>query len=178
MAPEVGVHPHFAIRRLGGYDPDAVDAWVRTANAEIAQLRRHVTQQAEELERLRSAEASVARAVTSAQLMAERLVEETNEEATRRRTMAAAEADAAVSAAREQAERVLVEARSAVARERSALEEERARVMSEIEELRRIGEEERTRIHASLMKALAAVSHHLPERQVLDAPASDTIRTA
>ena len=141
-------------RLVRGYDPTAVDSWTASALATIASLQAQVAGQ-------QGAQAELVRTMTSAQLLAERLVEETEEEAQRRRSAAASEADLVVTSARQQAHELVNEARSVARRELGALEVERTALIGELSELRALVHDERLRARDALAAALGAVDSSL-----------------
>jgi hypothetical protein len=127
-------------RALRGYDPAEVHAWAAQAAATTQEL---------------------VRTMRSAHLMAERIVEETEEEAARRRSAAVAEADRMLAVARHEAHEVVAVARDEARRELAALEAERDSVVAELAHLRGLLHDERVRARDGLAAALHALDEAL-----------------
>jgi hypothetical protein len=148
-------------RRIRGYDPAAVDAWALATTVERAATNAAQRDAQARLAEHGGAQHALVRTLTSAHLMAERLVEETQEEAARRRTHAATEAELTLVAARRDAEELVASARDQVSRELAAFEAERAAVRHELDALRSLLHDERLRARHHLAAALAAVDGRL-----------------
>ena len=151
-----------AFRRVvRGYDPDAVDAWAATAAATVARLRRELAEARAQEAARQQAQHELVRTMTSAHLMAERLVEETQEEAARRREASVQEADRMLTLARTEAQELVVSARERAGRELAALEVERTTVLAELSQLRALLRDERLRAREGLANALGIVEASL-----------------
>lgn len=148
-------------RVLRGFDPLEVQAWASRATATIVQLRVALEEARAERDQQRTAQHELVRTMTSAHLMAERLVEETESEATRRKTAAAEEAERVLAVARHEAHETVAIARAEARRELAALEVERAGIVSELAQLRGLLHDERLRARDGLAAALRALDDAL-----------------
>jgi cell division septum initiation protein DivIVA len=148
-------------RVLRGFDPLEVQAWAAQAAATIAQLRAALEEARSERDQQRSAQHELVRTMTSAHLMAERLVEETQSEAARRKSAAVEEADRMLAVARHEAHETVAIARAEARRELSALEVERAGIVSELASLRGLLHDERVRARDGLAATLRALDDAL-----------------
>jgi hypothetical protein len=148
-------------RILRGYDPVEVHAWAAQAAATTAHLRAALEEARAERDSHQSSQHELVRTMTSAHLMAERIVEETEEEAARRRNAAVAEADRMLAVARHEASEMVAIARADARRELAALEVERTTVAAELAQLRGLLHDERLRARAGLAAALEALDASL-----------------
>jgi len=171
MHGDAAPHPTFR-RVVRGYDADAVDAWVAGARRTIERLEHELAEAKAQEAARQQAQHELVRTMTSAHLMAERLVEETQEEAARRREASLSEADRVLTLARNEAHAVVATARERASRELAALEVERTTVLGELAQLRALLRDERLRARDGLANALGIVEASL-EADV--APAGDAV---
>ena len=154
-------------RAVRGYSTRSVDAWTAAATHHIQRLERDLAEMRTRLDARAAEEGALVRTLTSAHLMAERLVEETNDEAERRKAAARAQAAAVVASAEREAAVVVAEARDRARRELALLDMERTELRAELDQLRGLLHSERIRARDGLAAALAAVDAGL-RREIVE----------
>lgn len=174
--------PGFPARTSRGYNPNEVELWAmrvssefERAKADLAAREFQLDEARAELDRRRGEELEIARTLRTAQMLGERIVADTNDQAAQRKREAEAEAAVILANARAAAQQVLAEATRGAEAEREALEVERHHLQAEVAELRRILHDERLRARERLSDALRSVDERLLGGSVVDAPSGELL---